>query len=281
MKVLGILLALVVVAGQSPPETLTEGQIRELIRKSADNDVENTKRQRDYTYIQRNEQRKVDRRGKTTLESKTFEVVVLSGEPTQKLIAKDDKPLSAKEAKEEEEKIQKLVAKYQKENEGERRKRLLKSEKDAEEGRQFVREIADAFKFRHVSTEMIEGRANYVIEADPIPDYKPKLKDAKILPKVKFRAWIDKADVQWTKLDVECVDTISWGLFIARLQKGSTMHLEQTRVNDEVWLPKHFTLKANARVVLLKTLNLDWDVTFRDYRKFTTATTIKPIGEIQ
>lgn len=280
MKTLGLLLALLLAAGQGSPENLTETQIRDLIRKSADNDVENTKKQRDYTYIQRNEQRKVDRRGKTTFESKTFEVVVLSGEPTQKLIAKDDKPLSAREARSEEEKIQKLVAKYQKETEGQRRKRLLKSEKDAEEGRLFVREIADAFKFRHVANEMIDGRENYVIEAEPLPGYKPKLKDAKILPKVKFRAWIDKADVQWTKLDAECIDTISWGLFIARLQKGSTMHLEQTRVNDEVWLPKHFTLKANARVVLLKTLNLDWDVTFRDYRKFTTATTIRPIGEI-
>jgi hypothetical protein len=282
MKAAGLLLSALLLLGQSPPpETLSETQIRDLIRKSADNDVENTKRQRDYTYVQRNEQRKVDRKGNVTLESKTFEVLVLSGEPTQKLIAKDDKPLSEKEARSEEEKIQKLVAKYQKEDEGQRRKRLAKGEKDAEDERRFVREIADAFHFRQTATEMIDGRPNYVIEGDPLPGYKPKVKDADVLPKVKFRAWIDKADAQWTKLDVESLDTISWGLLIARIQKGSTMHFEQVRINDEVWLPKRFSLKANARVMLLKSLNLDWDVTFRDYKKFSAAATIKPLGEVE
>jgi hypothetical protein len=288
MKRLGILLAVLSALllpraswSQSSSDALTESQIRELIRKSADNDVENTKRQRDYTYVQRNEQRSLDgrRRVKST-ESKTYEIMVLSGEPVQKLIAKDDKPLSDKEGRKEDEKIQKLIAKYEKENESQRKKRIAKDEKTAEEDRQFVREIADAFKFRLAPMETIDGRVNYVIDAEPIPGYKPKLKDASILPKLRFRLWLDKADAQWTKLDVECIDTISWGLFLARFHKGSTMHLEQTRVNDEVWLPKRFSLKLDARVVLFKGLNMEIDVTFRDYRKFVAATTIKPLGEL-
>ncbi len=288
MNRFGILLAFLLlslmppVAGsQSPLDSLTENQIRDLIRKSADNDVENTKRQRDYTYVQRNERRSLDGRGRVkSTESKTFEIMVLSGEPAQKLIAKDDKPLSAKEAKSEEEKIQKLVTKYEKESESSRRKRVAKSEKVAVEDRQFVREIADAFRFRFVSLESVDGRETYVIDADPLPGYKPKLKDAGILPKVRFRLWIDKEDAQWKKLDVECIETISWGLFLARFHKGSTIHLEQTRVNDEVWLPKHFTLKMDARLALLKSLKMEIDVTFRDYRKFVAGAIIQPLGEL-
>jgi hypothetical protein len=266
---------------QSSPDTLTENDIRELIRKSADNDIENTKRQRDYTYIQRNERRNLDGKGRVkSTESKTFEVMVLSGEPARKLIAEDDRPLSLKEAKSEEEKIQKLITKYERESENNRRKRLARSDRTAEEDRQFVREIADAFKFRFVTTESLDGRDTYVIAADPIPGYKPKSKDAGILPKVRFRLWIDKADAQWKKLDVECIDTISWGLFLARFHKGSTMHLEQTRVNDEVWLPKRFNLKMDARLALVKSLRMEIDVTFRDYRKFVAGATIQPLGEI-
>lgn len=277
-----VLALLVVLLAQAPPETLTENQIRELIRKSADNDVENTKRQRDYTYIQRNEQRRLDRSGRVkSTESKTFEVMVLSGEPERKLIAKDDKPISEQEARKEEERIQKLVAKYGRESEGDRRKRLAKGARETEEGRQFVREIADAFRFRLIGLETIDGRATYVISADPLPGYKPKLKDAKILPKVRFKVWIDKAETQWVKMDVECIDTISWGLFLARLHKGSTMQIEQTKINDEVWLPKHFGLKMDARVVLFKSLDMDIDVSFRDYRKFVAETTIRPLGEAE
>ena len=51
-------------------------------------------------------------------------------------------------------------------------------------------------------------------------------------------------------------------------------------MNDEVWLPKHFALKMDAKVVLLKTLKMDIDVSFRDYRKFASGVTIKPLGEI-
>ena len=263
-------------------DTLSEAQIREMIRISADKDVENTKRQRDYTYIRRDERRNLDGRGRVkSAESKTYEVTILAGEQAERLIAKNDKPLSEKDAKKEDDKIRKLVAKGEKESERSRRKRLEKSEKETEEERQFVREVADAYKFQLRGTEDIDGRPAWVIDADPLPGYKPRLKDAKILPKVRMRVWIDKAEQQWVKLDIECIDTISWGLFLARLHRGSTIHIEQTRVNDEVWLPRHAAMKLDARIALLKNLDLEFDVTFRDYQKFRTDAVIRPLGEVQ
>ena len=263
-------------------DTLTEAQIRELIRNSADKDVENTKRERDYTYVRRDEERKLDGNGRVkSSESKTYEVMVLAGEQAEKLIEKNDQPLSEKEARKEDEKIQKLIDKSEKESPNDRRKRIEKSEKEIEEGRQFVREVADAYKFTLRGTEDVGGRSAYVVDADPLPGYKPRLKEAKILPKVRLRLWIDKAEQQWVKIDIECIDTISWGLFLARIHKGSTIRVEQTRVNDEVWLPKHVTLTMDARIALLKNLDVEWDVTFRDYQKFRTDAVIRPLGEVQ
>jgi len=263
-------------------DTLSEAQIRDLIRNSADKDVENTKRERDYTYIRRDEERKLDNNGKVkSTESKTYEIMVLAGEHAEKLIAKDDKPLPEKEAKNEDEKIQKLIAKGEKESESDRKKRLAKADKETEEGRQFVREVADAYEFRTRGVEDINGRPAYIIDADPLPGYKPRLKDAKILPKVRMRLWIDKEEQQWVKIDIECIDTFSIGLFLARINKGSTIHVEQTRVNDEVWLPKHLNLKVDARIALLKNFDAEYDVTFRDYQKFRTDAVIRPLGEVQ
>jgi hypothetical protein len=120
-----------------------------------------------------------------------------------------------------------------------------------------------------------------VIDAEPLPNYKPRLKDAKILKSLRFRAWVDKAEQQWVKLNIEATDTISWGLFLARIHKGSTIQIEQTRVNDEVWLPKHASLTLDARIALLKNLDMVLDVTFRDYQKFRTDAVIRPLGEVQ
>jgi hypothetical protein len=269
-------------AATNPAPSLSEDQIRELIRQTAEKDMENDKRQRDYTFIQREEQHKLDGKGQVkSTETKTSEIMELYGEPVERLVAKDDKPLSDKDAKKEEDKIQKVIEKRKNESEEDRKKREAKEEKEREENRQFVREVADAYNFRMAGIESLAGRDTYVIDGEPKPGYQAHLKEAKILPKFRFRAWIDKDESQWKKLDIQCIDTVSFGLFLARIHKGSRIILEQTRINDEVWLPQHINVKVDARLALLKDFNLEDDITYRDYKKFRTDTKIVPIGELQ
>lgn len=260
---------------------LSEDQIRELIRHTAANDMENDKRQRDYTYIQREEQHKLNGQGQVkSTETKTTEIMELYGEPVERLIAKDDKPLSEKDAKKEEEKIQKILEKRKNESDEDRQKREKKEEKDREDSRQFVREVADAYNFHLAGIESLAGRDTYVIDAEPRPGYQGHLKESKFLPKFRFRAWIDKDESQWKKLDIQCIDTVSWGLFLARIHKGSRIIIEQTRINNEVWLPQHVDVKVDVRLALLKNFNVEDDITYRDYKKFRTDTKIVPVGEV-
>jgi hypothetical protein len=174
---------------------LSQEQMQHLFRVVADKDMENDKRLRDYTYIERDEEHKLDGKGQVkSTEVKTYEVMELYGEQVQRLTAKDDTPLDSKDAAKEEEKIQKLIDKRKNESEDARRKREQKEEKNREEGRQFVREVADAYNFHLFGTETLGGREAWVIDATPRPGYEPHMKDAKFLPKFRFRAWIDKND---------------------------------------------------------------------------------------
>ncbi|HTM42519.1 MAG TPA: hypothetical protein VL177_16490, partial [Terriglobales bacterium] len=101
----------------NPGASLSEDQIRQLIRTTADHDMENDKKQRDYTYVEREEDHPVDGKGRVkSTEIKTYDVMEIYGEQVQKLISKDDKPLSEKDAKKEDEKIQKLIDKRRKES---------------------------------------------------------------------------------------------------------------------------------------------------------------------
>jgi hypothetical protein len=266
----------------APAPSLNQDQIRDLIRRTAQNDMENDKRQRDYTYIQREEQHRLDGKGEVkSTETKTSEILEIYGEQVERLIAKDDKPLSEKDAAKEEEKIQKLIDKRKDESEKDREKREEKEEKDREQDRQFVREVADAYNFTFVGIDSLSGRDTYVIDGEPRPGYEPHLKEAKILPKFRFRAWIDKDESQWKKLDIQCTDTVSFGLFLARIHRGSRIVIEQTRINNEVWLPQHINVKVDVRLALVKDFNVDDDITFRDYKKFRTDTKIVPVGEVQ
>jgi len=259
---------------------LTQEQMQNLFRIVADKDIENDKRLRDYTYIERDEEHDLDGKGDVkSVDVKTYEVMELYGEQVQRLIEKDDKALDAGDTEKEEKKIQKIIDKRKNESEAERKKRAEKDEKDREEGRKFVREIADAYDFKLVGTELVGQREAWVIDGEPRPGFVGHMKESKFLSKLRGRVWIDKNDLQLAKMDVECLDTISWGLFLARLHKGTRVMLEQTRVNDEVWLPLHFTAKIDVRLALLKEYNVNLEQTFRDYKKFRATARIVSVGE--
>lgn len=260
--------------------TVPNEQIRDLLRHAEEKDIENDKQQRDYTYIERVEQHKFDGHGAVKkVESHTSEILQIYGEDVERLTAKDDQPLPPDEVKKEDDKIQKIIDKHKNESEEDRRKRLAKEEKDREEDRKFVLEVADAFNFRLIGSEAINGRDAWVLEAEPRPEYQPKSREAKILTKFKGRIWIDKITEQWVKLDITAIDTISVGFVLARIHKGTHLVMELTRVNDEVWLPKRIQLHFDARVALLKSYDEDVEQTYRDYKKFRADSKITVIGE--
>jgi hypothetical protein len=262
--------------------TVSQEQFRQLLRYAQDREVENEKRLHDYTYIEREEEHKLDGNGNVKkVESRTREVLEVYGEPVERLIAKDDKPLSREETKKEEDRITKITDKRKNESEGDRRKRLEKEEKERQEERKFVLEIADAFTFRLAGSETLDGRDTWVIEGEPRAGYQPKERSTKILSKFKGRMWIDKAEAQWVKLDIVAIDSISVGWFLARVHKGMHIEAEQTKINDEVWLPKHLAVQVGARLALLKSVNEDVEETFRDYKKFRTDSKITVMGETQ
>jgi hypothetical protein len=265
-----------------PDGKLSAEQMQRLFQVVAEKDLANQKQVRDYTYIARQVQNKLDGKGQTkSTEVKTYEVLEIYGEQVQRLIAKDDKPLEGKDAAKEEEKIQKMIDKRKNESEQDRRKREEKEVKEREDGRKFVREVADAYDFTMLGSELVGGREAWVFQGEPRPGFEPHMKESKFLSKFHGRVWIDKSDLQMAKLDVEALDTVSVGWVLARVHKGTRFMIEQTRVNEEVWLPRYLTFKVDARVALVKGFKVDGEETFRDYRKFRTTSKIVGMGEVQ
>ena len=248
---------------------------REIMRRAVEKDIFNWNAARDYTFLERTQEDALSDGGQVkSSKSETHEIQVLYGEPFSRMVAKDDKPLSEKEKKKEDEEFDKETRKREKETPEERQKRLQKYEKEREEGRAFVREVLNAYTFSLVGTEVLNGRTTWVIEGTPVPGFEGKRRESKMLPKIKPRFWIDQQDYSWTKLRAEFTDTVSFGWVVARLHKGSQFEMQQVRVNDEVWLPQRIDVKLDARVALLKGINESVHVTYKDYRKFRADTKI-------
>ncbi|MCC6368163.1 MAG: hypothetical protein IT165_31955 [Bryobacterales bacterium] len=263
--------------------SLAQGQdALEIVRKSVHHDQSNWLKAKDYTYIVRSEMRRRDSHGKITkVDQRTEEVLILFGEPYERLIAKDGKPLSDSERRKEQQKLDRLMEKRAKESPEERRKRLAAFDRERRKDREFLEEVPDAYDFRMLGDDAINGRPCWKLEATPRPNYQPKHSGAGMLKKFKGKVWIDKQEFQLARLDVETIDTVSWGLFLARLAKGSRLFIEQHRINGEVWMPYRIQVDLDARLALFKRVQGDLDVSFENFRKFQTDSRIVEAAELK
>jgi hypothetical protein len=243
----------------------------DIVRKSLAHDADNFERVKEYTYLARQEEREFDKSGKVkSAESQTYDISILAGRRYERLVAKNDKPLPAKEQTQEQEKLDRELAKRQKETPAEK----ARLEKERTGNRRYLQEVPAAFNLSVLGTEVVSGKKTWVIAAEPKPGYNPKLDRAKVLTKIRAKIWIDQAEYQWVKVDAEAIEPISFGFGLFRIAQGGKLHFEQMRINDEVWLPSLLSASADARVGYLKKVRGDVNVTYRDYRKFQTDSRI-------
>jgi hypothetical protein len=252
----------------------------EIVRRSVEQDRLNFRRANDYSYVQHTEQRELDEQGRVRkVESRTFDVIVIDGEPYQKLIARNGKPLGEAEARKEQEKLDRELARRRNEDPARRSRRLSEEEKRRMEGREFAREIPEAFRFRLAGEDRLEGRPVWIIDAEPKPGYRGKAKRADLLSKFRGRLWIDQQDYQWVRVEAETIAPVRFGWVLARLDPGAKMVFEQRRVHDEVWLPSRAHIQLSARLALVRKLRGEVEVLWRDYRKFRTDSRITDVSE--
>ena len=241
----------------------------EIVRRSGEVDRKYLQLVRQYTYVERQENRQFDSQGKVKEhESRTWDVTLLEGSIYRRLLQKDDKPLPPKEEEKEREKLRRSIEQRQKETEAQRQARLAEAEHRLQRRLDTVKEVPEAFNLKLEGEEFLNGAATWVIELTPKPGYKPHTAFTQFFPKLKGKIWIAKADYQWVKVEAESIDAVMFGLVLARVAKGATIRIVQTRVNNEVWLPLRVDISATARIALVRLFRGQIEFTYKDYKKF-------------
>ncbi len=260
-------------AAQLPPTT----DPKEIVRRATEVDHHNFEKAQKYTCVQRQVVKQLDKHGKVkSTEIKTYDINFYFGEFYSRLVQVDDKPLSQKEQKKEDEKLEKFLAKRRNESEEDRRKREEKDRKEREEGRAFVRDVVNAYDFHMVGEEQVSGEDTWVIEATPRKDFKPTQPHADMLKKIKGRMWIEKKGYNWVKVEAESTDTISFGLFLFRIHPGSRFVLETAHINNELWAMKRLYINGSARIAVFKNEIAEQEDVFSNFKKFSSSVKILP-----
>jgi len=215
-----------------------------------------------YTYVERDENRRLDSLGQ--LKSENIDVsrmTLVNGARFEQLMEHNGQHPTAKEQKKSDEDLDKL----KNETPAEQTARVRKDQ----ENRSFLHDILEAFDFHLISEEVVDGRPAYVLQATPHPGYRAHGKYGKVFSKVEGKLWVDKQNFGWIKVDGEVTQSFSMGILVARVLRGSHIILEQTCVGDAVWVPKRLEMRASAKILFLKSLDIDRILTYSDYRPAT------------
>jgi hypothetical protein len=214
----------------------------------------------EYVFVERDEDRRLDSQG--AVKSQNVDVTrmtLINGIRFEQLMERNGQLPSAEDLKKGAQDLEKL----KRETPEQRAERLRKDK----ENRSFLQDLLEAFDFHLIGEEIIGGRPAYVLKATPHPGYRAHGLYGKLFSRVEGRIWIDKQDFGWVKVDGEVTQSFSMGLFVARVNRGSHIVLEQTCVGDAVWVPQRLEVRASARILFVKSLDMDRILTYSDYRR--------------
>lgn len=242
----------------------------EIVQRAFEADEHNQKLAEQYAYTEHVEESRLDKNDKVKRsKSTTYDVAHLCGRNYQRVIARDGQPLTPKEERKEQEKLDRCIEKLDSESPDRRRRRLAKESEERDDQRKLRREVIRAFDFSIEGDDTIAGADTWRIRADPKPGYKPEFKKAAFLTKLAGTIWVSKGDYGWVQTSVDTIAPAKFGLFLLTLKEGAHMEFTQTRVNDELWMMDQLRIRFNARVIV-KGLRLDVLINWSDFKKFTS-----------
>jgi hypothetical protein len=184
-------------------------------------------------------------------------MTLVNGARFEQVMEHNGQPPSAKEQRKHDENFEKLKH----ETPDEKTARLRQDQ----ENKSFLEDVLEAFDFHLIGEEVVGGRPAYVLQATPHAGYRAHGKYGKMFSKVEGKLWVDKQDFGWMKVDGEVTQSFSAGVFVARVQRGSHIILEQMCVGDRVWVPKRLEVRASARILFVKSLDIERILTYSEY----------------
>ena len=250
--------------------------IATLVREVTKNQKAIDELQKQYTCHVTEEQQTVDSKGRETSKTtREYEAFNIGREEVRHLVARDRKPLEGNEKKKEDERFNKQFEKQTHEAEAAARdtkKQAKQQEKDDAQISDFLR----AVRFTNPRRERFRGEDVIAVDFGPNPDFKARKSVENVIQQMAGVIWIDEKARDVARLEAHFNANVKiGGGVVGSLEKGSSFVFEQSRVNDEVWLPTYDEVHLGGRFLFLK-VKANQIERYSDYRKFRAETKFIP-----
>lgn len=212
-----------------------------------------------YTFHRTRRVEELDGKGqvkKTTVEDR--EVFFVNGRQISRLVKRDGIPLSDPDEKKEQERARKATVEFSKKapaygNGG---------------GVNLIGAILAVAELSHPRRTVRNGRSTLVFEFKGDPKAEAHGLQAKGAKKLEGTVWIDEADRQVARLEVEFYDAFHLaGGLLASIREGTVLKLEQSPITDGLWMFTSNEQHLNMRVITKSTRKNVYVKNF-DFKRF-------------
>src|SRR5687768_1549229 len=281
-----------------PPGATEKLDVAALLREVALNQDQTEHRVAEYSFKQTETDREINSKGELKKQTvKVYDVFPLPNrQPVEKLISENGVPLSPERAAKEEKRVQEEFLKAERDKEknaqdaarrrAEREKKNTKAaetnskggeknknnenSKDEEDGNPAISLFLRVCDFVSPRRERFEGRESIVFDFRPRAGFKPKSREESLIAKLVGVVWIDPVDKQVMRLEARLAEgfKMAGGLLVS-LKPGAALVMEQTRMEQGVWLPRFVHINLSVKVLLFSGGDFNKTFEWSDYKHFS------------
>ncbi|HVP51789.1 MAG TPA: hypothetical protein VMT05_06760 [Terriglobales bacterium] len=250
-----VLVGAAVATQEAPPSRAPQGPAQELVRRVIANEDKASTEPVRLLYRLRTE---------TPKGSVTKEMVETNDGVVARLIALNDKPLSAEQRQKDDERLQKLASDPQA-----RTAKKKQQKEDEERTTRMVKALPDAFLYEYDGFEPGKNGQHLIrLKFKPNPKYEAPNRELQVYYGMEGAMLIDPAEERLVKIDAHLFKGVNfgWGI-LGHLDPGGRFAVEQSRVGGDRWEVAEMHLRFTGKVLLFKSLNINQHETAFDYRR--------------
>lgn len=185
-----------------------------------------------------------------------------------RLIMKEGRPLTPEEDAAEHERLKGLL-----DSPSTFAKHIRNEDQGKKLGSDMIALVPDAMNFSYTPGQPQRAEraaagadpAEIVLDYEPNPNWKPPNTTSEALLGLKGRLWIDARTHFLTRMEGNIFKPVNVGWFVAHIFPGGKLLFEQTRITDQRWIFSRFTEKVDVRVVLVKTIRENTDISASNF----------------
>ncbi|HET6854258.1 MAG TPA: hypothetical protein VFH46_18275 [Pyrinomonadaceae bacterium] len=257
-----------------PPAATESLDVAALLREVERNQEEIEKRVAEYAFTQTETDRELNDKGELKKQTvKVYEIYPLPNrEPVQKLISENGVPLSAERAAKEDRRVQEEFLKAERDKEKDERKVAqlrAEREKKEKEGTE-ISPFLKACEFVSPRREILEGRETIVFDFRPRSGFRPRNREESLIAKLIGVVWIDPVDKQVIRLEARLAEAFKMaGGLLVSLKPGAALVVEQTRMDQGVWLPRFAHVNLSMKFLVFAGNDFNKTIEWSDYKHFS------------